>query len=214
MAAGGRLSQHRGAAKNPWSLRKKIGIAVIVLFCVPPFIAGMISGVRQGLGGKPSSSGTDAPSIANKVPPALETTAQSKTHQVHARTPEKSPPILATTAQPKNDRVRARKASVITGPSFSYPGDPECVITYGEGGSSATSWNAQVTVAGELITHASDSRGNIYRHDVQVTPGSDNFTAQVPLSQVTDIGGVLYTPNDSSPADTSYGCSVAPQRVQ
>jgi hypothetical protein len=69
------------------------------------------------------------------------------------------------------------------------------------------SWTAMVTVAGELITHASDSSGDINRHDVQVTPGPNTFTAPVPLSQIGDIGGVLYVPDNSS--GTSYGCSVA-----
>jgi hypothetical protein len=66
------------------------------------------------------------------------------------------------------------------------------------------SWTATVTVAGELITHASDSSGNIYRHDVQVAPGPNKFNAPVPLSTINDIGGYL------SAGNASYGCSVAP----
>ena len=68
------------------------------------------------------------------------------------------------------------------------------------------SWTATVTVAGKLITHASDKSGDINRRDVQVSPGPNTFTAAVPLSQVDDIGGVLYV------GSKSYGCSVAPRR--
>ena len=68
------------------------------------------------------------------------------------------------------------------------------------------SWTAKVTVAGQLITHVSDKRGNTYRHVVQVAPGMQVFTAPVPLSQVDDAGGVLYGKN------ASHGCSIAPQR--
>jgi hypothetical protein len=95
-------------------------------------------------------------------------------------------------------------------PTFTYPGGPQCRITYRDGSNGTMSWTANVTVAGELITHASDTSGNIYRHDEQVTVGLNTFTAPVPLLQVTDIGGVLYVPDSS--ASTSYGCSVAPQR--
>lgn len=75
-------------------------------------------------------------------------------------------------------------------------------------------WTANVTIAGELITHASDNSGNINRRDVQVTPGPNTFVAPVSLSQITDIGGVLYVPNDASSTNTSYGCSIAPQHAQ
>ncbi len=95
-------------------------------------------------------------------------------------------------------------------PTFTYPGDRQCRITYRDNGNGTMSWTANVTVAGELITHASDSSGNIYRHDEQISPGLTAFTAPVRLSQINDIGGVLYVPNASS--STSYGCSVAPQR--
>ena len=95
-------------------------------------------------------------------------------------------------------------------PTFTYPGGPQCRITYRDGSNGTMSWTADVTVAGELITHASDTSGNINRHDEQVSIGLNTFTAPVPLSQITDIGGVLYVPDAS--ASTSYGCSVAPQR--
>ena len=91
-------------------------------------------------------------------------------------------------------------------PTFSYPGNRHCAITYRADGSGSMSWTATVTVAGELITHASDKSGDINRHDVQVSTGPNAFTATVPLSQVDDIGGVLYV------GSKSYGCSVAPQR--
>ena len=80
--------------------------------------------------------------------------------------------------------------SPVAEPTFTYPGGPQCKITYRDNGNGTMSWTADVTVAGELITHASDTSGNINRHDEQVTIGLNTFTASVPLSQVTDIGGV------------------------
>jgi hypothetical protein len=91
-------------------------------------------------------------------------------------------------------------------PTFSYPGDPRCAITYRDNGNGTMSWTATVTVAGELITHASDNGGDINRHDVQVSVGPNTFTAPEPLSDIGDIGGVLYV------GSASYGCSIAPQR--
>jgi hypothetical protein len=99
-----------------------------------------------------------------------------------------------------------RPASTST---FTYPGDPQCAITYQATGG-GMSWTARVTVAGELITHASspgtdaDPTG-INRHDVQVTPGARTFTVPVPLARVTDVGGTLQTA-----AGQRYGCSVRP----
>ena len=43
-------------------------------------------------------------------------------------------------------------------PTFSYPGDPECSITYGSNQAGTTTWAATVTESGELITHASDNQ--------------------------------------------------------
>ncbi len=91
-------------------------------------------------------------------------------------------------------------------PTFSYPGDRQCAITYRDNRNGTMSWTATVTVAGELITHASDKSGDLYRRDVQVSPGPNIFTAPQPLSQIDDIGGVLYV------GSASYGCSIAPQR--
>jgi len=91
-------------------------------------------------------------------------------------------------------------------PTFSYPGDRQCAITYRDNSNGTMSWTATVTVAGELITHASDKSGDLYRRDVQVSPGPNTFTAPQPLSQINDIGGVLYV------GSASYGCSIAPQR--
>ena len=115
-------------------------------------------------------------------------------------------PAAAATDAPSSSGAK----SPVAEPTFTYPGGPQCKITYRDNGNGTMSWTADVTVAGELITHASDMSGNINRHDEQVTVGLNTFTAAVPLSQVTDIGGVLYVPDSS--ASTSYGCSVAPQR--
>ena len=91
-------------------------------------------------------------------------------------------------------------------PTFSYPGDRQCAISYRDDGNGSMSWTATVTVAGELITHASHKSGDINRRDVHVSPGPNMFTAPQSLSQTDDIGGVLYV------GSHSYGCSVAPQR--
>jgi len=91
-------------------------------------------------------------------------------------------------------------------PTFSYPGDRQCAIAYRDDGNGTMSWTATVTVAGELRTHASDKSGDLYTHDVQVSVGPNTLTAPKPLSQIDDIGGVLYV------GSASYGCSIAPQR--
>lgn len=109
-----------------------------------------------------------------------------------------SKPTLAASKSPSPSPVKL--------PNFAFPGDPHCAITYRARGNSAMAWTAIVTVAGRLITHASSKSGSIYRRVVHVTPGPRIFTALVPLSQINDIGGVLYT------ISTSYGCSVAPYR--
>jgi hypothetical protein len=110
-------------------------------------------------------------------------------------------------SDPVATAAAASPAAAHTGPepTFTYRGDRRCEITYQDGGNGSMSWTAIVTVAGELITHASDKSGDINRRDVQVSVGSNTFSAAVPLSQVDDIGGVLYV------GSKSYGCSVAPQ---
>lgn len=90
--------------------------------------------------------------------------------------------------------------------ALDFPGDTECTITYRDNGDGSMTWVATVTVDGELVTHASDSDGNIYRHDVHVTRGPNAFRAPVPLAQIDDIGGNLTS------ASHSYGCSTGPAR--
>ncbi len=68
--------------------------------------------------------------------------------------------------------------SPVAEPTFTYPGGPQCKITYRDNGNDTMSWTADVTVTGELITHASDTSGNINRHDEQVIVGLNTFTAQ------------------------------------
>jgi hypothetical protein len=91
-------------------------------------------------------------------------------------------------------------------PTFSYPGNRHCSITYRDDSNGKMSWTATVTVAGELRTHAGDKSGDLYSHDTQVSVGQNTFTAPQPLSQIDDIGGVLYV------RSASYACSIAPQR--
>ena len=91
-------------------------------------------------------------------------------------------------------------------PTFSYPGDSQCAITYRDNGNGSMNWTVTVTVAGELRTHVSDKSGDLYAHDVQVSVGQNTLTAPQPLSVIDDIGGVLYA------GSASYACSIAPQR--
>lgn len=99
--------------------------------------------------------------------------------------------------------VPAGSGNAAPQPTFSYPGDKQCQITYRDRGDGTMSWTATVTVSGQLITHAADKAGHIYRHVTNVRPGATSFSAPVPLAQVDDIGGNL----DGS---RSYGCSVRP----
>lgn len=91
-------------------------------------------------------------------------------------------------------------------PTFSYPGDRQCAITYRDSGNGSMSWTATVTVAGLLRTNAGDSSGDDYVHNTQVSVGPNTFTAPQALSAIDDISGVLYA------GSASYACSVAPQR--
>lgn len=101
---------------------------------------------------------------------------------------------------------QSRSQSPVALPNFAYPGDRHCAITYRARSNSAMTWTAIVTVTGQLMTHASDTNGNIYRHVVRVAPGPHVFVAHVALSQINNIGGVLHA------TGASYGCSVAPYR--
>jgi len=170
------LSQHQGNPKPSMSTRKKTGIAVAIVLCAPVVISGMFSGMRQSLDSKHGSVVSTSP-----------------------LTPASTPLVAA-------HRASGAKRSQAATPSFVYPGDPQCSITYRGHGKTAMSWTAKVTLAGQLITHASDVSGNLYRHVVHVTPGPKRFIAPVPLAQINDIGGVLYV------RDATYGCSIAPQR--
>lgn len=110
-----------------------------------------------------------------------------------------SPAALAQPSRPAATRPAVE-------PTWVYPGDPRCAITYRDRGDGTMVWTATVTVAGELRTHAGAVDGTLYAHDVQVTSGPNAFAAPVPLARINDIGGVLYTPGKS------FGCSVAPQK--
>jgi hypothetical protein len=124
--------------------------------------------------------------------------ASAKKHGNSPHSDSTNAPTLAASRSPSPSAARL--------PSFAYPGDQRCAITYRARGTTSMTWTAIIAVAGQLITHASDESGTIYRHVARVTPGAEVFTAPVPLSQVNDIGGVLST------AGSSYACSVAPYR--
>jgi hypothetical protein len=78
-------------------------------------------------------------------------------------------------------------------PTFTYHGGPQCRITYHDIGNGTMSWTANVTVAGELVTHASDTSGNINRHDEQVSVGLNTFTARC-RSPRSPTSVAFYTP--------------------
>lgn len=160
--------------KQPMSRKRKIAIGGAVVVCAPALIAGMINGARQSLAGGQASA-TPVAGVSSTTP-----------------------------AAPAPARSSAQASKPVAEPTFSYAADPECSITYRDRGDGSMTWTATVTKAGELITHASDASGNIYRRDVQVTPGPNDFAAPVPLSTITDIGGVL------TAGGATYGCSVAP----
>lgn len=61
-------------------------------------------------------------------------------------------------------------------PSFAFPGDRHCAITYRTRGRSAMTWTATVTITGQLITHASDKGGDIYRRVVHAKSDSGRAT--------------------------------------
>jgi hypothetical protein len=124
--------------------------------------------------------------------------AGARKHARAGQTTVSSKPTLAASQSPSPSPVKL--------PNFAFRGDPHCAITYRARGTSAMTWTALVTIAGQLITHASSRSGNIYRRVAHVTPGPNVFTAPVPLLRINDVGGVLYT------TSTSYGCSVAPYR--
>jgi hypothetical protein len=108
--------------------------------------------------------------------------------------PKGDPPATTTAA-----------AAAAPGPTFTYPGSPQCAITYRGRGDGSMSWTAVTTVAGQLITHATDKDGGIHRHDSHVGAGPHEFTVDVPIAQITDIGGNL-----DAAGGKSYGCSVRP----
>lgn len=112
----------------------------------------------------------------------------------------------ASSARSASSSRPASTAAPGAAPTFTYPGGPQCAITYRSRGDGSMSWTATTTVAGELITHATDSSATVYRHDAQVKAGVTSFSAPVPLTKITDIGGNLRG------AGTSYGCSVRPAR--
>ncbi len=118
-----------------------------------------------------------------------------------------SPVAVQTSAPAAKPTPAPKPSNAAPEPTFVYPGDPQCSITYRDRGDGSMSWTATVTVAGSLITHAGDSAGNLYSHDTQVQAGPNAFAAPVPLSSITDIGGNLTTSSG-----TSYGCSVAPTK--
>jgi hypothetical protein len=172
------MPSRRAGRSQGWSTRQKVIVAVAVAVFAPPLIAGCISAAPQGgksTGAAPYASGTGGP-LSRAASP---TTASGRTG----------------TTEP----------AAHPDPSFSYPGDPQCVITYGSRGPGSMYWTANITTAGTLRTHASDTAGDLYAHVAPVTPGPNGFVAKQPLWKIDDIGGVLYAADGKS-----YACSIAP----
>jgi hypothetical protein len=125
------------------------------------------------------SSGAEAP-----VKPAVVSTQPA------------SPTTVGTSAAP----------SPIDNAAFDLTGSgSDCVMTYGPSTSGGTLTVVTVDVPGEIITHISDSAGNIHRNDVQITQGPNAFAYDVPLSQVGDMGAVFYLTDG-----TSQSCTIKP----
>jgi hypothetical protein len=76
-------------------------------------------------------------------------------------------------------------------PTFSYPGDRQCAITYRDNGNGSMTVTVTVTVAGERI-NAGDSSGDDHVHNTQVSVGPVTFTAPQTLFAIDDVSGVLY----------------------
>jgi hypothetical protein len=168
----------QNGARQPMSTRKKALIGLGVAVCAPAFIAGAVHGAIQ----------SDTPAVT--APSRAAATAATA-----AASPNASAPATAQATK-----------RVAPEPTFTYPGDPQCAITYRDRGDGSMSWTATTTVGGELKTHVGTKSGSLYTRDTQTTPGPNAFAAPVPLAQIDDIGGVLFAPG------TSYACSIAPQR--
>lgn len=167
---------YQAPQKQPMSRNKKIAIGAAVAVRLPAVVAGMIAGAQKETDSTPAGAPMSQDTAAANATPA----------------PTKAP----GTAAPKPG----------TGPTFAYRGDPQCAITYRDRGNGTMIWTATVTLAGQLRTHAGDRGGGLYAHDTPVTRGPSAFAAPVPLSGITDIGGIL------TAAGRTYTCSVAPAK--
>jgi hypothetical protein len=95
--------------------------------------------------------------------------------------------------------------------TFTYLGDRQCRITYRDNGNDTMGWTAKVSVAGELITRASDSSGNTYRQGVHASIVPNTFTARAALAGHRHCPAFFtFRILDFS---TSCGCSVKPQHA-
>jgi hypothetical protein len=182
------MGGHRGTTKTGMSTGKKLGIGAAVVVCAPPLIIGMISGAKQSLGSHPAAAASSTP-----IAPATRSTTSSK-HPARTR-PTKAAPA----------------------PTWVYPGDKECAITYASNANGGTTWTATTTVGGEIKTDDTNTwpgdntppSTGLDTRDVHVSAGQTPFSTDAPLSSVTDISGVLYVPTEANPT-TSYSCSIAP----
>ena len=161
---------------NSWTAWRKTAAAAAALAACAPAVAACAAPAVKQVSG--------ARPVAATSPAAVEASPTARPRPTH-------PPT---------------SARALPEPTWVYPGDPHCRITYRDRGDGTMSWTATVTVAGQLRTHAGDRSGTTYEHDVPVTQGPNAFAAPVPLAQIDDLGGVLST------STSSYACSVAPQR--
>ena len=136
--------------------------------------------------------------IAGAINGARQSSASPAAKTVAAAS-DSAPAATSSAARPSTATKPAAE------PTFTFPGDRQCAITYRDRGDGTMSWTATTSVAGELRTHAGTGSGSLYQHDQQVPVGPSAFTAPVPLAQVDDIGGTLTTSGGGS-----YACSVAP----
>ena len=144
-----------------------------------------------------------AAALAIGIPVAVGVALDQPKHPSVSAPPAASAPATSAAGKPAGQSPKAKVP--VSWPTLRYPGDHQCAITYRDRGDGSMSWTATVTVSGDLRTHVSDRSGDLYSHDVPVQQGPTSLAAPFPLSQLSDIGGVLYTS-----AGSSYTCSIAP----
>lgn len=167
--------------------RKKIGLVFGSLIVITLFIMGVTYS-----GQEPASSSSDS---QNTPVQSQQTSDSSASTSNSAQSP------VAKTS-PSKPALRQ---------DLAFQGDASyCDGIYKDNGNGTTTWSYDIKHTGELITHLSDNKGNIYRHDVQITsaPNYYAYTAPVSINNVGEINGVLYVSGDSN----GHPCNLNPKQ--